>query len=259
MNKNPNSRPDIQVLEDRVVRLKSQIEEFQNLRLYKVSKQRLARVSEELEDCVQILNQVVGDCSNIPIPPIVNCTEYMSESLSEFSIADDSDLNDTLTLETQGLKSKYSAKEIVGTYSRRLQNCADTVGCSSGIIQVNQFSQLLNAWYQTRFTPATGQRNPKFLFKADKICDWVDLLMIAAGNAIHQAMFPAFLSDMHAWIDTLNTSKDPTWALPYSVMQIRQSDSTCYTKEALVLEKILKPSLYDESLCSREQPLTRVR
>ena len=59
MPKNPNSRPDIQVLEDRVIKLKSQIEEFKGLRLYRVTKQRLAKVCSELEECSDILSEIV--------------------------------------------------------------------------------------------------------------------------------------------------------------------------------------------------------
>lgn len=257
LTKNPNSRPDIQVLEERVVRLKTQIEEFQQIRLYSVSKQRLARVGSELEDCISMIDEIVGD--TLLTPASSSATYYdSSESLSEFSINDDTDLNDSLLLPSSDsdrveVDSRdfqlphYSAKFIVSTYSHKLQDCADTVGCSSGVIQVNQFSQLLNSWYQTRFTPTNVKRNPKFLFKADKICDWIDLLMIAAGNSIHLEMFPAFISDMHTWIDTLNTVRDPGWALPYSVMQIKKSYSSCCTQEAVLLEKMLKPSLYDES------------
>ena len=197
-----------------------------------------------------MLNSFAGDVCSTPVTNLVNSyTEYASGGLSEFSISnDDSDLSDTFEFSSiSSSKPYYSPKDIVSIYSKRMQNCADTIGCSSGIIQVNQFCQLLNSWYQSRFTPVNAQRNPKFLFRANKIPEWIDLFMIAAGNALHHEMFPAFLSDMHSWIDDLNTPKDSAWALPYSVMQIKKSDNSCYSQEAIVLEKILKPSIYDQS------------
>lgn len=242
-----NTRPDIQVLEDRVVRLKSQIEDYKDLRLYKATKQRLSKVCSELEECISILNSVIGEgISSISVNPD---SRYSSDdTYMEFSIDSDNstDLGDRLVINA-GPNKQYSPKEIVRIYSQHMQECADTVGCASGIIQVNQFCQLLNSWYQTRFTPKDVARNPKFLFKVDKIPEWIDLLFLAGGNALHKGIFQDFLADMRSWISDLNTDRDQTWALPFSVTQLQQSRPACYTKEAIVLEKILKPSLFDKS------------
>ena len=248
MPKNPNSRPDIQVLEDRVIRLKSQIEEFKGLRLYKVTKQRLSAVCSQLDECASILSEIVEGNATVTRDSISAFRESPSDGILEFS--DDTDLSDIFIAYPLQNKSQsdmmLSPKIIVKTYSERIQTCADDLGCSSGIIQVNQFCQLLNRWYQTRFAPSSI-RNPNFRFRASRICEWIDLLIIAAGNALVQEMFPSFLSDMYSWIDSLTNDQEQTWPLPYSVMQLKPLVSTCCSKEAILIEKVLKPSLYDSS------------
>lgn len=243
-----STRPDIQVLEDRVTRLKSQISEYTDLRLYRVTKQRLAQVYSELESCLEILDGVLESESNsVPRSSISALTECPNDHISEFSIDGDisDDLTDTFVVEPKEAEH-HSAKEIVKTHSQRIQDCADTVGCSSGIIQVNQFCQLLNSWYQTRFAPSSN-RNPGFFFKAARIPEWIDLLITAAGEALHSGVYPDFVSEMSTWIADLNTDRDQLWVLPYNVMQLKESAPTICTKEAIVLEKIVKPSIYDES------------
>lgn len=248
MPKNPNSRPDVQVLEDRVVRLKSQIEGYKGLRLYKATKQKLSSVCCDLEECIEILNDAIQGGSNfVGLTSISAFEDSPAESLPEFSVDSDSDLSDTLILySTKPSESSSSPKNIVKSYAARMQQCADSIGCSSGIIQVNQFCQLLNSWYQIRFAP-TPIRNPNFKFKATRICEWIDLLMAAAGNALHTGMFASFLSDIHAWLDLVKGDDEQVWPLPYSVMQLQKSGTDCYTREAILLERIVKPSLFDES------------
>ena len=56
---------------------------------------------------------------------------------------------------------------------------------------------------------------------------------------------------MYSWIDSLSTDQDQTWPLPYSVMQLKLLTATCCTKEAVLLEKILKPSLYHSAFFSQ--------
>lgn len=241
-----NSRPDIQVLEDRIVRLKAQLTEYKDLRLYGATKRRLSRVSSELEECISIINGIVNtNSNNISSSSLSAYDEYPGAGLNEFDNTGD-DLLDTFLLSPNKDPNPEdfgpSAREIVKTYRSRLSECAAAV---TGIIQVNQFCQLLNSWYQNRFTPAT--KNPNFFFKANRIHEWIDLLMIAAGHALHEGMFPAFVSDMNAWIADLNTSNDLAWVLPYSVMRMKNVDASCCTKEAVLLEIIVKHLIYDKS------------
>lgn len=252
-----NSRPDIQVLEDRIVRLKAQLLEYKDLRLYSVTKRRLSVVSDGLEECIGIIDEIVSSGSNnITSSSMSAFTECPIEGPSEFS--GDGDLLDIFLLnppegsDTKVVTSRYSPKKIVSTFSKRIQKLAESEeGTSSGILQVNQFCQLLNSWYQTRYTPDV--RNPEFKFKSDRIHEWVDLLMLAAGQAMHRGLFPAFLSDMNTWIESIPRDRENIWSLPYSVMQMNNIDASCCTQEAVLLEIMIKPSLYDKSFYPDER------
>lgn len=240
-----NSRPDIQVLEDRIVRLKSQLLEYADLKLYKVTKRRLNAVAEELSECIEIIHGITDvETNNISTSSMSAFEMYPGEEIQEFNC--DSDLVDTALLDSylSPSQSTLSPKEIVKSYSARISNCAETLGCSSGILQVNQFCQVMNSWYQSRFAPAT--RNPNFFFKANRIHEWVDLLMIAGGSALHNDTFPEFIASMNSWTAELNTSKDQAFPLPYSVMKLKESENSMCTEEAVLLESIIKPSIYSD-------------
>ena len=239
-----NSRPDIQVLEDRIVRLKAQLLEYKDIRLYKATKNRLSAVSAELQECMMIIDDIVSADTNNISASSLSAIDDSGLGISEFS--EDGDLVDTALLKPSEDDSQssdsYSAKEIVSTYSSRLKEYSESEGRSTGIIQVNQFWQVLNFWYQNRFTPLT--RNPNFHFKANRIHEWIDLLILAAGHALHEGQFPSFVSDMNSWTRDLNTPKDDAFVLPFCVMRMKRLDSECCTQEAVLIEDMIKPFLY---------------
>ena len=247
-----NSRPDIQVLEDRIVRLKAQLLEYKDIRLYNVTKRRLSAVAEELEDCMLIIHSIVDADTNNISPSSLSALGDSGCGISEFS--EDADLLDLSLLESDNgfeySKYSYSAKDIVSTYSSRIRESAQTEGLGTGMIQVNQFWQVFNAWYQNRFTPPT--RNPNFHFKASRIREWIDLLIISAGHALHEGLYPVFISDMNSWIANLNTIKDEAWVLPYSVMQMKRKDNSVCTCEAVLFEYMIKPFIYDSEFYPNE-------
>lgn len=70
---------------------------------------------------------------------------------------------------------------------------------------------------------------------------------------MHNGLFPAFISDVSTWVKDLEKSNDNNWVLPYSVMRMKQGDAECVTQEAVLLELILKPTLYDESFYPGER------
>mgnify|MGYP006988864590 CR=1 FL=1 len=250
-----NSRPDIQVLEDRIVRLKAQLLEYKDLRLYGVTKKRLSAVSEELSECISIINEIVdAGTNNISDSSMSAYDVYPGLGPAEFS--QDGDLLDTSLLNLNSAEpslssSAISSREIVSTYAARMKGCAETVGCSSGIIQVNQFCQVMNSWYQSRFTPP--KRNPRFFFKADRIHEWIDLLMIAAGHSLNEGTFADFIADTNTWIGDLNTPKDQAWVLPLAVMRMKDINAASCSKEAVLLEKIIKPSIYSANFYPEEK------
>ena len=247
-----SSRPDIQVLEDRVDRLCDQLLEYKEIRLYRTTKDRLAAVAKKLADCQLLINDIVSSDGTVASStPLCNPPEYTS-TLTEFN--EDADLSDQFLMGPAKAESEtsqnYSPKAIVSTYSKRFQEAFDTEGHATGIIQVNQFWQILNSWYQNRFTPQP--RNPDFHFKANRIHEWVNLFIIAAGHALHNGLFPAFVSDTSAWIHNLNTSKDGGWVLPYSIMRLQPNLSESVTLEAVLIEKMVKPFVYDEDFYLEE-------
>ena len=249
-----NSRPDIQVLEDRICRLKNQLLEYKGLRLYGVTKKRLSAVSEDLSECLSIIKEIVEDNSfSSGVSDISAFNSYYGGNQPEFAV--DNDLMDTLLIDPSDNRSnlftnsskddRYTPSQIVREYSQRISSCALNTGCSSGILQVNQFCQLLNNWYQHRFSPEF--RHKDFRFKAVRIHEWIDLLMLAAGKSLNNGSFSSFISEVNSWIDDINTSKDELWPLPKSVMGMQRTTADSCTREAVLLEMIIKSELYDDS------------
>lgn len=243
-----NSRPDIQVLEARVVRLKAQLLEYKDIRTYEITKQRLLKVSAELEECIMIIDEVTrkdGDLDkklvSLNEPETIWTTEFNDDNEFEDVFSDPSE--DVFDLDSS---FDYTPKKIVGAYASKLQECSNS---QTGIIQVNQFCSLLSSWYQERFMPEI--RNPNFYYKASRIHEWIDLLILYAGKSLHEGTFPEFKAYMDDWISTLNTSKDDGWLVPLKVRQIKEEEGA-YTKEAILIEKIVKPMLYDKDFYPSE-------
>lgn len=234
-----NSRPDIQVLEDRVKRLRNQLLEYKGLRLYGATKRRLSSVSEELEECMLIIHDIVNESPTISSSEFADFHDCPSVAPSEFSYDDDLMDVDALTISSLACPD-YSARDIVSTYSARINECASSP--ATGVLQINQFCHMLHNWYQYRFTPPN--RNPKFFFKATRIHEWIDLLIIASGHAMHENRFPKFKSDLEEWASKLDEAPDDTWVLPYSVLQYKKLKSDLCTREAVLIERVVKPKLY---------------
>lgn len=234
-----NSRPDIQVLEARVVRLKTQLLEYKEIRTYDITKRRLAAVGNELEECLAIIDEITQSKSQQSIVRGISPSEVLDD-VNEFN--DDGDLADLLFEEpTESTKDAhgYAPKTIISNYAMRLKECSET---PTGILQVNQICYLLYSWFTARYTPKI--KNPNFYYKASRIHEWIDLLLIACGQAIHKGEFPIFIAQVDNWIENLGTSKDEGWMLPLEVRKIGDADDN-YTKEAIVAEKIIKDVLYD--------------
>jgi len=237
-----NSRPDIQVLEARVARLKTQLFEYKDIRTYDITKQRLIKVSKELEECINIIDEVVNGgegCKH----RLVALKEPEIEATDEFN--DDGDLADVFFAEPETSQvselAKYSPKEIIHNYADRLKECSEA---TTGVVQINMFCSLLNSWFQKRFIPEI--KNPNFYYKADRIHEWIDLLILAAGSSINCGTFAEFKSYMDEWTESLNTSKDDGWLLPLKVRQIEQ-DPCAYTYDAVLIETIVKKILYNDA------------
>lgn len=246
-----NSKPDIQVLEARVTRIKSQLQQYEDLRLYNITKKRLSNVASELEDCISLIYSVIGDYSETSKEAVeLKEPEQFVSPREDF----EDDLSDVLSIdlesnarENASAIESYTPKQIVKTYSTRIHNCREI---HTGILQVNQFCTLLDDWYQARFNPTI--KNTKFHYKSQRIHEWIDLWILAAGDALHNKMFPSFKSDIDAWVRTLNTLEDQNWILPQQVMEYKNANYDQVTKEAVLIEKIVKSLLYDDEFYASE-------
>lgn len=245
-----NSRPDIQVLEARVIRLKAQLLEYKEIRTYGITKKRLSDVALELEECISIIGDITEQGKTSLDPTAYSSSSVVdTEDVQEFD--DSGDLSDVFNIEhAEEVKQPaniYEPKWIIKTYSERMKVCADM---ATGIIQVNQFASLLNEWFQTRFS-VKGEF-PLFHYKANRIHEWVDVMMLAGGYALNSGTFPAFKSELDTWLGELKTPKGENWVLPQSILQIKKDLPNHVTEEAVLLEKILKPQLYDETFYPNE-------
>ena len=136
---------------------------------------------------------------------------------------------------------RYKPKYIVSTYRKRFEEISQS---SCGILQVNQFMNLINSWFQKRYS--SESINSRFRYKADRIHEWVDLIVVAAGYSFSNKMFNSFRSEFEDWINSINTDSDRNWILPKSIMKFQKSSAADYSEEAVLLERILKFSLYDD-------------
>lgn len=249
-----NSRPDIQVLEARVVRLKAQLLEYKEIRTYEITKKKLSNVALELQECISIIGDITEQGkAQVDTKVMSLVSDTAAESLSPMEFDDSGDLSDILSLdespEADVVSSvTYEPKQILRSFSSRIKDCADV---ASGIIQVNQFSGLLNYWFQTRFSTTISY--PQFHYKADRIHEWINLLIFAGGYALHSDRFPSFKSTVNSWIEALGSPKGENWVLPKDILDIQFKLPQYSTLEAVLLEKILKPQIYDESFYPSER------
>jgi len=252
-------RPDMWVLQDRVARLQAQIKEYTDYNMYYTTKCKLKQVAMDLQECIDTINEIVQDdfTESVSTDQIDDSIVIMpSESVSEPVSTSSSDLTELFngqkdTSEPSSIVSynyPYSSKFIVSQYDRRFNKCANS---SFGVLQVNQLCKLMNRWYSNRF--GLESKNPEFHYKAGRLHEWVDLILLSAGRAIHDETFLNYTSEFDKWIKQLGTADDELWPLP-SIASGSRSSPLCdyYTKEAIVLERLIKPVLYNSAFYPRE-------
>ena len=255
---NNPSRPDIQVLEDRIARIKKQITECTKYKYYSITKQRFDIMYDQLDECMSMLASITGR-SNKSEDIDLNSTHHSKNSPENYicpSLYDESDdISDDefsdITDDNLGLPSlsNYTPREIVCKYRDGLQDCCD-FGITSGIIQIGQFCILLNDWYKARFVP--DNRNPKFFFKASRIREWLNLFILSAGYSLHYKQFDIFVASTRNWIETLNTAYDDCWVVPSDVLRIRSKENKGSNKEAILIEDMIKPCIYNKEFYPEE-------
>ena len=242
-------RPDIQVLEDRIKRIKSQIAEYKGLKVYSSTQKRLAAVRDDLAFCLTQLDNILC-CNESSAKPVDLVSGVFKVLLESDKLGDldnnlqtfEDDLNDVFSISISGQADSYPPKTIVSNYHKRLMTCAIE---PSGILQFNQFCQDLSSWFEARFS--SDSCNSNFKYRADRIHEWIDLFIIAAGSALHDMTFAAFRSELSDWLAKLQTEEDWNWVVPEGVMRFQKYKASDCTKEAILLERIVKSTLYDDS------------
>lgn len=239
-----DNRPDIQVLEDRVVRLTRQIATLKHYSYYSSTVKRLTSVSEDLTECVDMLNEVIKANTRKP------STDSIESPISSLECSEYSDLDDLLTDFIDSPIPKYagSRKELIRLFANRFTRCAESSQDELGIIQIEQFCIMLKNWYIHRYT--VPYRNPKFFFKVEKITTWIDQFILAGGHALSRDRFSNFLNDCEEWVETLSTPNDSLYPAPYEILNFDTSNFSNVTPEAILIERLVKPLLYCDGFYS---------
>lgn len=234
-------RPDIQLLEARANKLKVELKEYVGLKTYQPTRKRMTKIALDLEECLESIYQIINDNSDtLMYSAAISTSTSIRES--EFSSGNDesSDLgNLSLLGEADPI---LSPREIVGGFATRVEQLEKA---TIGMIPINHFCKVLSTWYHARFVPDEKDANEKFNFKSTNIPRWVDCLIIAAGQAMHDGRFYDFCANLEEWVDFIhNPQVDPKerkYPLPYGILKVERT----YTPQALVIEWITKYTLYD--------------
>lgn len=234
-----DNRPDIQVLEDRVSRLKCQIATLKHYSYYSSTVKRLTAVSEDIAECLNMLYDVIEANTRKSTDAPSDSSIDLFTSQTEFS-----NLDDLLTdfLDNPIPKYAESRKELIRLFANRFTRCVESSRDELGILQIDLFCIMLNNWYIHRYT--TPYRNPKFYFKVEKISTYIDQFILAGGYALNRDKFSTFLNDCNTWIDTLSTPNDSLYPAPYEVLNFDTSKFSNITPEAIFIERLVKPLLY---------------
>lgn len=196
---------------------------------------------------------------------LLECLELVDELLEQDNVvfdetpAEDScDLDDILipevlpslnkptpTLDESRPKDKYTPKFIIHNYARRLEVAVEDDYESS---VASNFVVLLDSWFKQRFLPSIP--DPTFHYTASRITEWVDILILSYGKAVHDDRDADFRADFRGWLSDLQTRTDK-WPVPSSVRNVVDSGRTAdYTQEAVLIEKLVKPHIYDSEFYS---------
>lgn len=230
--------PDIQSIESRLNKIEEQLALYEGKSVYSVTRRRLADVKAQLEKCLSTIDAILIGADytphNISYSSVSTTEVDSSNNLSDLLL---SDFECDLISEVEQYKPKY----IMATYRKKFNEMTQV---SSGILQVNQVINVMNLWFQKRYS--VSPENSNFRYKADRVHEWIDLVIIAAGYALSTKMFAVFRSDLEEWINSINTDTDRNWILPKNIMRFHKSSVADYTEEAILLERIIKYHLYDD-------------
>lgn len=270
--KKTEPRLDVELLEQRAERLYTQLDKHRDYKTYAPTRHRLMAVKRKLTDCIEILNKLtkedeakalfrlvdpVLDTDSLPVPNIDSTSiakiearlSYLENQLKVSGKSSEpvKTSSSKLRVDTKPTSS-YTSSFIVSQFCTRIHNCSSKAVMEGfGIIEINQLSKLFDSWYTAKFHP--DFRKKDFRFKAVRIAEWIDWFILSAGYSIADGKFLQFRSEVEEWINQLSIDTSPShvYPVPCIVSQVNTYVSYNYTKQAVLIESILKPYLYDTS------------
>ena len=189
--------------------------------MYAKTVDRCKAVKEQLQECIGILDLFIEETPAEQTTPETVEVPEVAEKLEE---------------ET----SAMSTKAIMKHYAETLLSLDNM---STNILEVSMCCRLLASWFGNRYMPEI--KNPKFFYKATKIHNWIDAILITYGEAVHNNRVHIYSSELNDWIGSLITDPDNVWPLPYFIQQKMKSSYLEIPYEAVVIEHIVKPKIFN--------------
>ena len=259
-------RIDVSVLDARARKLLEQIAEYRGVHIHASTRRKLLELDKTMKECSKEIKKVCKcELSSIPSTnskdkgiDYLNLLNQNSQRRYQFKggryvYIEPSNASSSLNSTSQypNTVSDYSPRGIILQYCKGFKNITYEA-CTCGIIEVAQFSYILNNWYSKRFVPT--YKNEKFFYKAANIKDYINLMILACGYSLSQGIncFQDFIRDTERWTSTLNTKKDDNYPLPEFIFKFRNMSQDVYTEEAVLLERIIKPCIYNDTFYPEE-------
>ena len=250
---------DVESLKNKANRIKNQLHKYEGRLIYSPTKKKLVEVSVILKECNNIIDKLTeGSRSKQSQSTTKNVTNFndvsstvdkareaILEPISCNSVDDGSDINvdlsDVLPLSNKP-DNRYIPKYIVGSYIAKLSLFSINNDFSTGFVEVDEFSNLLNNWFKIRYL----HHAENFNYRAEYISNYIDLMILKAGHSLHLGAFNDFVSTVNQWLSDLsfNSSK---YSVPVEVSSITKLANKGATLEAVLIEKLIKPYIYDDS------------
>lgn len=241
-----NYRPDLKFMYEKLDHWANQLNECRNYTYYSQGINRLQQMKTILDECSDTIQSIIAESSSTKSKKQENNVE------DDLNIVFDNlytkrtvegDMYESLGLFSPKDFYSYDSKYILSTFLNKLKEL-----CSSpptGVSEVTQLCYLLYTWFTSRYFPK--ERNDKFFYKAERIYEWIDILIIASGYAIHEGTFSSFKMQVDNWSRQIQTNTSIIWPLPREAFQIRgKLDSLHCLPESVLLERLIKNDLYDD-------------
>lgn len=181
-------------------------------RIYPTTLEKYIHIQQDLEECLGLIRGMIA-----------------STESDSFEIYDEVDATTSL----------YTPKVIMTNYFKKFA-VLQLVDYGENE-EAAEFSLILCEWFKARFT----SNNPNFFYKADRISEWIDLIILSYGRALHERLTEKFKKDFNEWLTSVYIGSN-NWPVPSFIYEISSSAfEEDYTEEAVKLEKAIKAVLYD--------------